>query len=89
MLWKEMIQEEREEAKEEGRAEGREEGRAEGRAEGRIETYRELILEKISEFMEYIPDELKQRVLRENDLNVLKDYFRKANQFATIDEFLK
>ena len=80
MLWKEMIQEEREEAKEEGRAEGR--------IEGRAETYRELILEKISEFMEYIPDELKQRVLGENDTEVLKAYFHKANHFTSIEEFL-
>ena len=76
MLWKEMIQEEREEAKEEGRA------------EGRIETYKELILEQISEFMEAIPEEIKQCILGESNPEVLKAYLRKANHFTSIEEFL-
>ena len=73
MLWKEMIQEEREEAKEEGRA------------EGRAEMYTELV----SKLMEDFPEELKQRLLEAKDLNVLKAYLRKASHFTSIEEFLK
>ena len=74
MLFKELLDEEKEE--------GREEGRAEGRAEGRVES----ILDLLSD-LGPVPDELREQLRKEKDPDVLRCYLKKATVAKTIQEF--
>ena len=71
MLWEELVKEEREDAK------------AEGRAEERIE----MILELLSELAGELPADLKECIQKESDMEILKEYFRKARKASSIEEF--
>ncbi len=71
MFWNEMINEEREEA------------RIEGRIEGRIE----MLLELLTDLAEDIPESLKEQIQEETDVDVLRDYMRKAKKATSIAEF--
>ena len=53
-----------------------------GRNEGRTE----VILELLSDLGE-VPEELREKILGEKDLNVLKFYLKKASIAKTIEEF--
>ena len=66
------------------REEGREEGMAIGKAIGKAED----ILEVLQELGE-VPDELKDRILAQQDIVVLKDWLKAAIKVSSIDEFQK
>ena len=76
MTIEEMIQDERAEAK------------SEGTIEGKIEEKTEGLLEILSS-KGTIPSILKQKLLEEKDITVLKDYFSLAIKSASIDEFME
>jgi predicted transposase/invertase (TIGR01784 family) len=71
MLWRELINEEREEAKEEGRIEGR----------------IQMLIEMLEDLPGDMPEALKARIQQEEDLNVLKEYVRLARKVSAIEEF--
>ena len=71
MLWRELINEEREEAKEEGRIEGR----------------IQMLIEMLEDLPGDMPEALKARNQQEEDLNVLKEYVRLARKVSAIEEF--
>ena len=71
-----VFEEEREEAKAEGRAEGKAEGKAE---------YILDLLEDIST----VPDELRERIFAQKDLDILRKWHKLAARVETIDEFEK
>ena len=76
MLLEELIKEEREQAL----AEGRELGLAEGQISS--------ILELLS-YLGEVPEEIKEAVSEENDLEVLKLYLRQAAAAKSMDDFGK
>ena len=59
---------------------GRENGKAEGKAEFVIE-----LLENLGE----IPDSLRERILSESDLSLLKKWFSEAVKAKTVGEFME
>ena len=71
MLWRELINEEREEAKEEGRIEGR----------------IQMLIEMLEDLPGDMSEALKARIQQEEDLNVLKEYVRLARKVSAIEEF--
>lgn len=73
MLWKEMIQEEREE----------------GREEGRLEGITEVLFEILEDLPGKVPDELEELIWDESDPKVLKRYVHLATRASTVDEFEK
>ena len=75
--WEEKIME-----REKGRQEGREEGRADGKVAGKAES----VLEILEEYGE-VPDELRDRVLAQRDLEILKSWLKVANKVGSIEEF--
>lgn len=64
----------------------REEGKVEGRAEGRAEGKAEAVVELLEELGE-VSTELKQRILEQRDLEILKVWIKKAAVVATVEEF--
>lgn len=64
------------------RAEGREEGRAEGRAEGKAEDVIDILEE-----LGAVPEQLRDRIMNETDLNVLKKMVRAAVKAESIEQF--
>ena len=80
MIFEEMLRDER--------AEGKAEGKAEGIAEGKTEAVLEMLLELMSNLGE-IPDELRNRITSEKDLETLKKWHRLAARSESLDEFLK
>jgi len=76
----------RAEGREEGRAEGRVEGRAEGRVEGKAEGKAEDILELLEDLGE-VPEELRQKVMGQKDLDVLKKWHKLAARVKSVGEF--
>ena len=62
--------------------------RAEGKAEGKTEAVLELLLELMNDLGE-IPDELRNRIASEKDLETLKKWHRLAARSESLDEFLK
>ena len=78
MLLEELLKEEREA----GRNEGLEQGRTEGLAQGRTEA----VLELLSDLGE-VPEELREQILGEKELDVLKFYLKKASMAKSIEEF--
>ena len=84
MIFEEMLRDERAE----GKAEGIAEGKAEGIAEGKTEAVLEMLLELMNDLGE-IPDELRNRIASEKDLETLKKWHRLAARSESLDEFLK
>ena len=84
MIFEEMLRDERAE----GNAEGIAEGKAEGIAEGKTEAVLEMLLELMNDLGE-IPDELRNRITSEKDLETLKKWHRLAARSESLDEFLK
>ena len=80
MIFEEMLRDER--------AEGKAEGKAEGIAEGKTEAVLEMLLELMNDLGE-IPDELRNRITSEKDLETLKKWHRLAARSESLDEFLK
>lgn len=77
--WEEKIME---------REKGRQEGRAEGRADGKVAGKAESVLEILEEYGE-VPDELRDRVLAQSDLEILKSWLKVANKVGSIEEFVE
>ena len=84
MIFEEMLRDERAE----GKAEGIAEGKAEGIAEGKTEAVLEMLLELMNDLGE-IPDELRNRIASEKDLETLKKWHRLAARSESLDEFLE
>ena len=80
MIFEEMLRDER--------AEGKAEGKAEGIAEGKTEAVLEMLLELMKDLGE-IPDELRNRITSEKDLETLKKWHRLAARSESLDEFLE
>ena len=80
MIFEEMLRDER--------AEGKAEGIAEGKAEGKTEAVLEMLLELMKDLGE-IPDELRNRITSEKDLETLKKWLRLAARSESLDEFLE
>ena len=80
MIFEEMLRDER--------AEGKAEGIAEGKAEGKTEAVLEMLLELMNDLGE-IPDELRNRITSEKDLETLKKWHRLAARSESLDEFLE
>ena len=80
MIFEEMLRDER--------AEGKAEGIAEGKAEGKMEAVLEMLLELMKDLGE-IPDELRNRITSEKDLETLKKWHRLAARSESLDEFLE
>ena len=80
MIFEEMLRDER--------AEGKAEGIAEGKAEGKMEAVLEMLLELMNDLGE-IPDELRNRITSEKDLETLKKWLRLAARSESLDEFLE
>ena len=62
--------------------------RAEGKAEGKTEAVLEMLLELMNDLGE-IPDELRNRITSEKDLETLKKWHRLAARSESLDEFLE
>ena len=80
MLLEELLKDERAE----GRVEGREEGRAEGKALGKAESI--LLLLQDSGM---IPDELRSKILEEQDMDILSKYLKLAARAESVAEFMQ
>ena len=76
MIFEEMLRDERAE------------GKAEEIAEGKAEAVLEMLLELMSNLGE-IPDELRNRITSEKDLETLKKWHRLAARSESLDEFLE
>ena len=76
MIFEEMLRDERAE------------GKAEGIAEGKAEAVLEMLLELMKDLGE-IPDELRNRITSEKDLETLKKWHRLAARSESLDEFLE
>ena len=76
MIFEEMLRDERAE------------GKAEGIAEGKTEAVLEMLLELMNDLGE-IPDELRNRITSEKDLETLKKWLRLAARSESLDEFLE
>ena len=86
---KRILREEgREEGWEEGRKEGRREGKIEGRMEGKIEGKAEAVLELLEEFGT-VPSGLRERIMRERDLDVLSRLHKVAACAENLEEFVR
>ena len=68
------------------RREARAEGRLEGRAEGRLEDKAEAVLMLLEEIGE-VPDELRQTILNETDMEVLNRWLKLTAKTETIEYF--
>ncbi len=77
--WEEKIME---------REKGRQEGRAEGKADGKVAGKAESVLEILEEYGE-VPDALRDRVLAQRDLEILKSWLKVANKVGSIEEFIE
>ena len=73
----------REEGYEEGMACGMERGRSEGKAEGKAEDILELLEE-----LGRISEEIRQKILSEKNLEILKKWHKTAAKAESIEQFL-
>jgi predicted transposase YdaD len=64
------------------------EERAEGRAEGRIEGKAEDLIDLLSELGD-VPEELREKIKAEKNLETLTDYLKKAFRAKSVDQFLE
>lgn len=89
---KEGLEEGRREGLEIGRSEGLEIGRSEGlelgRAEGRAENCVENILLLLAE-NDNVPEELKQRIMQEKNIVILRKWLRLAAKAESVEEFIR
>ena len=67
---------------------GRETGKAEGKEEGKAEGKAEFVLDLLENLGE-IPDGLRERILSETDLTILKKWFSEAVKAKTVGEFME
>ena len=88
MKFEELLQIRGEEGRAEGKIEGRAEGKIEGKAEGKIEGRVEAILSFLSDVGE-VPEVLKEKVMQEQDLEVLQKWLKLAARTESIGEFEK
>lgn len=77
------VQETRRISRAEGKAEGKREGRAEGKAEGKAEGILEL-LEEIGP----VSDELRERIMSETDLELLRRWLKQAAKADSVETFV-
>lgn len=77
-------EEEKRKMQEAERAEGRALGMAEGRAEGRAESIL-VLLEDLGE----VPEEVRERIMQEQDQNVLRGWLRLAARSESVEDFMK
>ena len=88
MKWDAMIYYERQDAKnegiQEGKIEGLKEGKIEGLKEGRIETILELLGEH-----GIVAEELKGKIMNENDLDKIKQWVKLAAKVHSLEEFVE
>ena len=61
------------------------EEKAEGRAEGRAEGKAEAVIDLLSD-LGMVPDELREKILEEKNLNILRVYLKKAAAAKSIEE---
>ena len=61
----------------------------EERAEGKVEGKAEDILELLSELNEELPMSVKEKILSEKDLDVLKEYLKVAAKAKSMDDFME
>lgn len=61
----------------------------EERAEGKVEGKAEDILELLSELNEELPMSVKEKILSEKDLDVLKEYLKAAAKAKSMDDFME
>jgi len=76
------------EGEQKGRAEGKIEGRIEGKIEGRIEGKAEFVLELLEE-CGTVPDNVKEAILKQTDISVLKKWHKLAAHVESIEEFIQ
>ena len=88
MRREELLREERAEGKAEGREAGREEGHALGKEEGRVLGKAESVLELLED-CGTVPEELKERILTERDLDCLRRWHKLAARAASVEQFTK
>ena len=88
MRLEELLREERAEGKAEGREAGREEGHALGKEEGRVLGKAESVLELLED-CGTVPEELKERILTERDLDCLRRWHKLAARAASVEQFTK
>ena len=67
---------------------GRETGKAEGKEEGKAEGKAEFVLDLLENLGE-IPDGLRERILLESDLSLLKKWHIEAVKAKTVGEFME
>ena len=77
------VQETRRISRAEGKAEGKREGRAEGKAEGKAEGILEF-LEEIGP----VSDELRERIMSETDLELLRRWLKQAAKADSVETFV-
>lgn len=77
-----------ERGKELGLEEGIQKGKIVGRAEGKMEGKTEDILDFLAD-LGPVPDTLKDRILSEKDLNILKKWLKAAARADSVDDFIK
>ena len=70
----------------EGKAEGILEGKAEGRVEGKAEGKAEDILELLED-LEPVPEELREEILSQRDMDILKSWFKAAARADSLEEW--
>ena len=88
MRLEELLREERAEVKAEGREAGRDEGHALGKEEGRVLGKAESVLELLED-CGTVPEELKERILTERDLDCLRRWHKLAARAASVEQFTK
>lgn len=69
-------------------AEGQAEGKLQGRAEGKIIGKAESIMDLLEEFGS-VPDRLREAILEQTEISVLKDWLKLAAHTKSIDEFAR
>ena len=72
----------------EGQAKGMAEGKLQGRAEGKIIGKAESIMDLLEE-CGAVPDRLREAILEQTEISVLKDWLKLAARTKSIDEFAR
>ena len=71
----------------EGKKQGIIEGRVEGRAEGRKEECIDNIIQYLEELSD-VPEELREKIMAEQDLSVLRRWIKLAAKADSIEQFM-
>ena len=80
MLLEELLKDERAEGRLEGKAEGKLEGKAEGKAESVL-----LLLQDLGS----VSEELRNKILKEQDMDILLKYLKLAARVESMADFVK